>query len=154
MRLENLSGFLIPALDAPSASIKIKYQSPPTRCAGFIPRVDDPDDIDWQTITPLAPSSGGLAPGQSATGTNTGAPDIDPDTIVSESDGGEEMGISPEGQARDEDVRETGHEDETPSSLEAEADAEIDPPVTEQAYGNNMMTLPADFLYRDEGEGR
>ena len=154
MRLENLSGFLIPALDAPSASIKIKYQSPPTRCAGFIPRVDDPDDIDWQTITPLAPSSGGLAPGQSATGTNTGAPDIDPDTIVSESDGGEEMGISPEGQARDEDVRETDHEDETPSSLEAEADAEIDPPVTEQAYGNNMMTLPADFLYRDEGEGR
>ena len=64
------------------------------------------------------------------------------------------MGISPEGQARDEDVRETGHEDETPSSLEAEADAEIDPPVTEQAHGNNMMTLPVDFIYRDEGEGR
>jgi hypothetical protein len=154
MRLENLSGFLIPALDAPSASIKIKYQSPPTRCAGFIPRVDDPEDIDWQTITPLAPSSGGLAPDQGATGTNTGAPDIDLTPSLLNPIAVRKWGSVPKARRAMRGVRETGDENEPSSSLQAEVDAEIDPPVTEQAYGNNMMTLPVDFLDREEGEGR
>lgn len=50
MRLPNLEGYLIPAVDLPAAAIQVKYRPIPKTVEGFIAREADADDIDWSAV--------------------------------------------------------------------------------------------------------
>lgn len=50
MRLPNLSGYIVPATDLPSATLSIKYRAAKEKHPGFIERHDDTSEIDWSTV--------------------------------------------------------------------------------------------------------
>lgn len=60
MRLPNLEGYLIPAVDLPAAAIKVDYRPVPKKVEGFIAREYDADDIDWSAVD--APNGVAAAP--------------------------------------------------------------------------------------------